>query len=126
MRRQSRTSDLKALAISRHQERSRRRTGRGGASRAQEGAGLRARGKERAVRGSGVGGARKMAARGGKGKAHGIDGNDGGVPQRACGWCLPHRMKRRRRFHLRHGFLFFYPLSSINTVPHQQKSINRG
>jgi len=74
-----------------------------------------------------AGGARELGWRrwGGKGKAHRIHGNDQRLPQRARRWFLRHRLKRRRGVYLRHRFMRFLSLFSINTVSHQRKSINR-
>ena len=67
----------------------------------------------------------RVAAMGGKGKAHRIHGNDGQLHNAHGGWFLRHRSKRRLSVYVRRRFLFLPSLSSINTLPHQQKSINR-
>ena len=67
----------------------------------------------------------RVVAMGGKGKAHWIHGNDGQLHNAHGGWFLRHRSKRRLSVYVRRRFLFLPSLSSINTLPHQQKSINK-
>jgi len=80
----------------------------------------------RAGAGSRARGGARVAVMGGKGKAHRIHGNDGQLHNAHGGWFLRHRSKRRLSVYVRRRFLFLPSLSSTNTLPHQQKSINRG
>jgi hypothetical protein len=41
-------------------------------------------------------------------------------PHRCRDWFLSSQISPRRRFHIRRCFFIFFPLSSINNLPHQQ------